>query len=67
MFWKNFVSLCKETNITPTAVTKQLGLSKGSVTHWKAGKVPHHNTLIKIAEHFDVTVDYLLKGEGQKK
>ena len=60
MFWDNFIKLCEQINKSPTAVISELGISRGSVTHWKAGKVPHHATLLKIADYFNVTVDYLL-------
>lgn len=60
MFWNNFVNLCNNKGKSPTAVISELGISRGSVTHWRTGKVPHHNTLLKIADYFNVTVDYLL-------
>lgn len=60
MFWDNFIKLCNQINKSPTSVISDLGISRGSVTHWKSGKVPHHDTLLKIANHFGVTVDYLL-------
>ncbi len=64
MFWNNFVNLCNNKGKSPTAVISELGISRGSVTHWRTGKVPHHNTLLKIADHFNVTVDYLLGKEN---
>ena len=63
MFWNNFVLLCNSKNKTPTSVISGLNISRGSVTHWKSGKVPHHSTLIQIADYFGVSVDYLLKGD----
>ena len=66
MFWNNFVSLCNQQNTTPTSVVRDLNISVGSVTHWKNGKVPHHATLKKLADYFDVPVGYLL-GEEKKE
>lgn len=60
MFWEIFFDLCKNSNVSPSQVVKNLSLSSSSVTSWKKGKVPHHGTLLKIAEYFGVTVDYLL-------
>ena len=60
MFWTIFFDLCKNKGTSPNAIAKLLGFSSGSVTSWKNGKVPHHGTLLKIAEHFGVSVDYLL-------
>ena len=65
MFWDNFVVLCNENDTKPNPVAKQLGLSSGSVTSWKNGKVPHHSTLLKIADYFNVSVDYLLTGQKE--
>lgn len=65
MFWEILSKLCAENNTSPTSVITELQLSRGSVTSWKNGKVPHHSTLIKIADYFGVTVDYLLTGQKE--
>lgn len=66
MFWDNFYSLCHENKKSPNAIAKELGISSGAITSWKKGKVPHHNTLLKIAQYFGVTVDYLLGNTDQR-
>ncbi len=63
MFWENFVSLCADRGMKPNPVAKELGISSGSVTSWKNGAIPHPTTLKKIADYFDVSVDYLLGKE----
>ena len=63
MFWNIFCTLCSEHNTSPNGVAKELNLSSGSVTSWKNGRVPHHQTLLKIADFFGVTTDYLLGRE----
>ena len=63
MFWNIFSSLCEKNKKTPTGVITELNISRGSVTHWKSGKVPQHTTLLKISNYFGVTVDYLLGKE----
>ena len=60
MFWKNFINLCNERNISPTAACEQLGYSNAIATKWKRGAVPRSATLHKIADHFGVSVDSLL-------
>lgn len=60
MFWDNFYALCFKNNITPNGLAKILSFSSGSITTWKNGAVPHHDTLLKIANYFNVSVDYLL-------
>lgn len=59
MFYENFLKLCAQKGVSPSAVLVSLGMSKGSVTHWKGGKMPHDSTLAKIADYFGVTVDDL--------
>lgn len=66
MFWEIYTTLCAQKGMSANAVAKALGVSSGTVTFWKRGKVPHHSTLIKIADYFGVTVDYLL-GKEEKK
>lgn len=60
MFWENFSNLCNENKISPNGLAKQLSISSGAITSWKNGRVPHHSTLLKIANYFNVSVDYLL-------
>lgn len=67
MFWETFLSLCNQNSITPNGLAKILGVSSGSITSWKNGRVPHHATLLKIANYFDVSVDYLLSSDNTKK
>ena len=67
MFWNKIVQLCNEHNTTPTALVKSLGIAAGSVTKWKNGVLPRSTTAAKIADHFGVTVDYLLGNETEQK
>lgn len=60
MFWDRFFSLCETHNTKPLNVVKTLGISSGCITNWKNGVVPNGETLIKIANYFNVSVDYLL-------
>lgn len=64
MFWNNFYEMCHSIGKSPNALAKELNISSGAITSWKKGKVPHHNTLIKIADYFGVTVDYLLRDKS---
>lgn len=66
MFWENFYGLCHSKQMSPNGVAKEIGISSGAITAWKQGKVPHHDTLIKIANYFGVSVDYLL-GNAEKE
>lgn len=61
MFWETFSELCANRKVKPGKVTKEIGVSNSAATHWKKGKVPHYDTLLKIAAYFGVSVDRLLR------
>lgn len=64
MFYDLYCSLCKQKNIKPTRAAIEIGLSKGLPSTWKrSGTTPQREQLVKIAEYFDVSVDYLLGKE----
>ena len=60
MFWKRFSELCNKNNISANAVCSKLGFSTAAATHWKNGTMPKGDILVKIADYFGVSVDYLL-------
>ena len=60
MFWNNLENLCKSRNITPNKLAKELNFSNAIATAWKKGSPPNTERLIKIADYFGVTTDYLL-------
>ncbi len=60
MFWNNFVNLCNNKGKSPNGVCAELGYSTAIATKWKNGSIPRDTTLKKIADYFNVTVDYLL-------
>ena len=61
MFWDRFYQLSIKQNTKPNPVAKDLGISSGVLTKWKSGGIPNGETLTKIADYFDVSVDYLLE------
>ena len=60
MFWNVFFDECNKKGTSPNAVCKAIGLSNATATGWKNGTLPKADVLVKIAEHLDVSVDYLL-------
>ncbi len=60
VFWEIFQNLCKMNSTTPNYVCAKIGKSTATSTHWKNGSVPNGDVLIKIADYFNVSVDYLL-------
>ena len=67
MFWENYFLLCQSINKSPNSVAAEMGLSSGSVTAWKSGRVPKWATLCKIAEYFNISVDQLLSDNPTKR
>ncbi len=66
VFFEKYCALCKERGLSPTAATVSIGVSRGSVTAWRKGeRLPSASVLQKIADFFDVTVDYLLSDGAQ--
>lgn len=66
MFWERFLDLCVKNDTKPNPVAEKLGIASGTVTKWKKGTMPSDVTLRKIANYFDVSVEYL-KGESKTK
>lgn len=65
-FYKRYCELCAEKGISPSAAAIEIGLRKSNVTYWKSGRnSPSDATLLKIADYFGVTVEYL-RGEETK-
>ncbi len=62
MFYDQLLKLCENAGIKPTTLITNLGMSKGSMANWKAGKLPSGEALVRFSEHFDVSLDYLVYG-----
>ena len=60
MFKNNFIKLCIEKGVAPTAVCQQIGLSNAAFSSWTDDSVPRRTTLIKIADYFQVPLESLL-------
>jgi transcriptional regulator with XRE-family HTH domain len=61
MFWTNYEYLCRMVGKSPTGVASELGIASGAPSAWKTkGALPRQNTLKKIADYFNITIDDLL-------
>lgn len=61
MFWDRFYNLCIEKGTRPNPVAKELCISSAVLTKWKNGiSYPNGEILIKIADYFDCSIDYLV-------
>ena len=67
MFYEKFVALCNIAGIKQSRAAEEMGFNKSTVSAWKRNQTtPNREILQKIAEYFNVSVDYLL-GEEDKK
>lgn len=60
-FYNNFISACNKRGLTPTNACKKCGLSESAYTKW-GSSVPKSDTIIKIANTLNFSIDYLLLG-----
>ena len=68
MFYETFCRLCQIHQLTPSGAATKIGFNRASVTMWKnTGKAPKQELLLKIADFFGVTTDYLLGYDLQAK
>lgn len=67
MFYDKLKELCNKKGVKPSRVAIECGFSKGTVSHWKnSGTIPQRDILKKIANYFDVSVDYLLSNDEKE-
>ncbi len=67
--YKRIDDLCKQRGTNITEMCKASGAARGSLTDLKMGRISRLNvtTLSRIADHFSVTVDYLLGNDDKTK
>lgn len=66
MIYENIKRLCSEKNITICSLEKSCGIANGTIGKWanNDGASPRIDTVAKIANFFDVSIDSLLKQEA---
>lgn len=63
-----FEALLKERGVTTYQVAKATGISTASFSGWKQGKWNFkQDKLQKIADYFDVSLEYLMTGKGDSE
>lgn len=63
VFYDNFLALCTQRAVTPSAVMRSIGLNKSSASYWKKGSIPSTETLQKLADYFGVSTSSLIPPE----
>lgn len=54
--------LCKLNNTNPSRLEQELGFGKGTLYKW-SNRYPNSEMLLKVANYFGVSVDYLMGRE----
>lgn len=68
MFYDLFVALCEKNNIKPSRAAEDIGISRATVSAWKKfGYAPRDDVKQKIADYFNVSLDFLSGREETKK
>lgn len=64
IFFERLTSL----NVSNKDLSQNVGVSSGNISDWKSGRSkPNIDTIIKIADYLDVSVDYLLGRTDRKE
>lgn len=59
-FITNFNNVIKTNNLSIAKAMKELNMSEFNYYRWRDGMFPKTNNLLEIAQHFDVSLDYLV-------
>jgi transcriptional regulator with XRE-family HTH domain len=65
-FKERFQLLRKESKKTQAAIADELGMTPQTLSYYANGREPNYDTLIKIADYFNVSLDYLLGRSDNK-
>lgn len=68
MFYDKYCELCKLKGITPTRAASEIGIGMGTPTTWKKrGTYPNPAQAKKVAQYFNVSIDWLMDNEIEKQ
>lgn len=59
-------NLCGKHKITQTELEKILGFGKGTISKWAGKTVPSADKLKKVADYFEVSMEFLMAGSEEK-
>ncbi|HAQ40140.1 MAG TPA: hypothetical protein DCM73_04415 [Clostridiales bacterium] len=60
IFYTQLKQLCEDKAIKLTPLVEELGMTTGNISRWKKGGYPSVEALLKFADYFNVSTDYLL-------
>lgn len=60
---ERILELMKEKGVTASELTSSIEINNSAISEWKKGKSkPGTEAIIKIAQYFEISTDYLLTG-----
>lgn len=61
---ERILDLMEKNHVTAAMLTREISLTNGLIYQWKSGKSkPSTEAVVKLAEYFGVTTDYILLGK----
>lgn len=67
IMYEIFSELLQTHGVTPYKVSKETGVSQSTLSDWKRGiSTPKQDKLQKIADYFNVSLEYLMTGEEKE-
>lgn len=68
IIYKNIRAIREDNDVTQAQMATYLNISQNTYSQYETGKIEWTaSTLIRIADYFDVSVDYLLDRTSKKK
>lgn len=63
--YENYCKIRDQRGVKDADVAKATGITKSTFSDWKSGRShPKHEKLQKIADFFDVSIEYMMTGEA---
>lgn len=60
ILYQRIKELCSQAGITISKLESELGFGNSSIKKWKEATSPSVDKIVKVANYFEVSVDYLL-------
>ena len=61
------MTICKENNLTPSQVAKDLGINRSTLSMWKTkGVLPNAITIMNISQYLNISPAYLMGNDLEK-
>ena len=66
--YERYAKLRADKGVSDADVSRNTGIGKATLSHWKRGDyTPKVESIIKLADYFDVSLDYFYRDRCAKK